>query len=95
MVILNFKIFICLLQIQQTNNQNKSCDDASSYCGVRDSLYPDNRSMGYPFDRQPRDGVNTLQEFLTPNMAIQDVSIKFTERTVSPQKVGQNVAPRS
>ncbi|KAJ8963808.1 hypothetical protein NQ317_004476 [Molorchus minor] len=39
------------------------CNDAYSYCGIRDKLYPDRRSMGFPFDRQARDGVNTLQDF--------------------------------
>lgn len=37
--------------------------------------------MGYPFDREPRNGVNTLREFLTPNMATQNVQIRFTDRT--------------
>lgn len=60
------------------------CDDASSYCGVLNSRYPDARSMGYPFDRTPRDGVVTLQQFLTPNMVTQDVRIRFTNRTVAP-----------
>lgn len=41
--------------------------------------------MGYPFDRMPRDGVNTLQDFLTPNMFVRDVTIKFTNRTVGVQ----------
>lgn len=58
------------------------CSDSSSYCGIKDRLYPDRRSMGYPFDREPRNGVNTLQEFLTPNMAIQNVNIRFSDRTV-------------
>lgn len=58
------------------------CSDSSSYCGIKDRLYPDRRSMGYPFDREPRNGVNTLREFLTPNMMTQNVSIRFTDRTV-------------
>ncbi|KAF5284943.1 hypothetical protein FQA39_LY16898 [Lamprigera yunnana] len=63
-------------------NDNAPCSDASSYCGIKDKLYPDRRSMGYPFDRLPRDGVSTLQQFLTSNMRVQDVTIKFTNRTV-------------
>nr|WBY50550.1 polyphenoloxidase [Odontotermes formosanus] len=68
-------------------NQNieGACADAASFCGIRDKLYPDKRSMGYPFDRMPRDGVNTLTDFLTPNMFVRDVSIKFTNRTVGVQ----------
>lgn len=38
--------------------------------------------MGFPFDREPRNGVNTLTEFLTPNMNVQDVAIRFNDRTV-------------
>ncbi|KAI7815440.1 phenoloxidase [Rhyzopertha dominica] len=62
------------------------CNDAMSYCGIKDRLYPDRRSMGYPFDRMPRDGVDTLQQFLTPNMRVQDVSIQFTGRTLRPRQ---------
>ncbi|KAF2892247.1 hypothetical protein ILUMI_13924, partial [Ignelater luminosus] len=71
-------------------NQDSSgpCDDASSYCGIKDRLYPDRRSMGYPFDRMPRDGVDTLEQFLTPNMRVQNVTINFTNRTF--QSRGQN-----
>lgn len=65
------------------------CNDAGSYCGIKDKLYPDRRSMGYPFDRMPRDGVDTLQQFLTPNMRVQDVTIRFNNRTVRP-KQGRN-----
>lgn len=61
------------------------CNDAAIYCGIRDKLYPDRRSMGYPFDRMPRDGVDTLQQFLTPNMRVQDVRIQFFDRTVRPR----------
>lgn len=60
------------------------CDDGESYCGLKDKKYPDCRSMGFPFDRQPRDGVETLQEFLTPNMKVTDCKIIFTDQTVKP-----------
>lgn len=36
--------------------------------------------MGYPFDRMPRDGVETLQDFLTPNMLTQNVTITHQNR---------------
>ena len=62
------------------------CNDAGSYCGIKDKLYPDRRSMGYPFDRMPRTGVDTLQQFLTPNMRVQDVTVKFSNRTVRPKQ---------
>ncbi|XP_023012803.2 phenoloxidase 1 [Leptinotarsa decemlineata] len=63
-----------------------ACNDADSFCGIKDKLYPDRRSMGYPFDRQPRSGVDTLQQFLTPNMRVQDVVIKFTNRVFRPRE---------
>lgn len=67
-------------------NTEGVCNDAGSYCGIKDKLYPDRRSMGYPFDRMPRNGVDTLQQFLTSNMRVQDVIIKFTDRTVRPKQ---------
>lgn len=75
-------MFVHWFQVQ-TNADRRGCTDAASFCGIRDSVYPDRRSMGYPFDRQPRNGVDTLQQFLTPNMAVQDVSIRFTDRIVA------------
>ncbi|CAH0557365.1 unnamed protein product [Brassicogethes aeneus] len=66
------------------------CNDAGSYCGIKDKLYPDRRSMGYPFDRLPRQGVNTIQQFLTGNMRVRDVSIQFENRTFRPREVGMN-----
>ncbi|NP_001295992.1 phenoloxidase 2-like [Musca domestica] len=59
-----------------------ACSDAASYCGVRDRLYPDRRAMGYPFDRLPRQGVDRLVQFLTPNMSIVDVSIRHDANRV-------------
>ncbi|XP_018333662.1 phenoloxidase 1 isoform X2 [Agrilus planipennis] len=61
------------------------CNDAMSYCGIKDRLYPDRKSMGFPFDRMPRDGVDTLRKFLTPNMRVQDVQIRFQDRTLRPR----------
>lgn len=52
------------------------CNDAASFCGVRDRLYPDRRSMGYPFDRLGRQGADRLQQFLTPNMAAIQCTIR-------------------
>ncbi|XP_014261820.1 phenoloxidase 2 [Cimex lectularius] len=62
--------------------EKRACSEAASYCGVRDSKYPDKRSMGFPFDRQPRQGVTSLSEFMTPNMTAADVTIKFSNRVV-------------
>nr|BAN20821.1 prophenoloxidase [Riptortus pedestris] len=62
----------------ETQENNRGCKDATSYCGLRDNRYPDKRSMGYPFDRVPRDRADTLAQFLTPNMIVQDVTIRHT-----------------
>ncbi|KAF4527981.1 hypothetical protein B566_EDAN016777 [Ephemera danica] len=71
-------------RVEQPNCDQKACAEAMSYCGVRDQLYPDKRSMGYPFDRLPRDGVTTLEDFLTPNMGVIDVRIKFSNVVRNP-----------
>lgn len=60
------------------------CRQAAAYCGIRDRLYPDRRPMGYPFDRLPRTGADTLQQFLTPNMRSQVVVINH-QNTVLPR----------
>jgi tyrosinase len=61
-------------RVDQVFDSN-SCNDAASYCGIRDKKYPDKRAMGYPFDRLGREGVDILKHFLTPNMCVQDVKI--------------------
>ncbi|CAK1590051.1 unnamed protein product [Parnassius mnemosyne] len=58
-----------------------SCNDAASYCGLRDRLYPDRRAMGFPFDRPVPPAVKRVTDFLTPNMAIADCKIRFTNAT--------------
>lgn len=76
-----------------SNNSSQGvCNDASSYCGVLNARYPDARHMGYPFDRVPREGAVMLQQFMTPNMTVQDVRIKFTNRRVAPSKSSQGSA---
>ncbi|KAJ0173370.1 hypothetical protein K1T71_011546 [Dendrolimus kikuchii] len=56
-----------------------ACNDASSYCGIRDRKYPDRRAMGFPFDR--RSDAFMLSDFLKPNMAVRDCTIRFTDTT--------------
>lgn len=63
-----------------------TCNDAASFCGVRDRLYPDRRPMGYPFDRLPRSGSDRLSSFLTPNMLVQDVNVVHVDQTVARQR---------
>lgn len=40
--------------------------------------------MGFPFDRVPRTEVTTLRQFLTPNMGVQDITIRYADRIVAP-----------
>ncbi|XP_063832838.1 phenoloxidase subunit 1-like [Ostrinia nubilalis] len=56
-----------------------TCNDAASYCGIRDRKYPDKRAMGFPFDRPPQE--STLSDFLRPNMSIRQCTVKFTDAT--------------
>lgn len=56
-----------------------NCNQAASYCGIRDREYPDRRPMGYPFDRVARVGGDQLTTFLTPNMRVQTVSIVHSD----------------
>ncbi|KAF9815719.1 hypothetical protein SFRURICE_009236 [Spodoptera frugiperda] len=61
-----------------------SCNDAASYCGIRDRKYPDRRAMGFPFDRPSP--AQSLTDFLRPNMAMQNCSIRFTDTTIPRQQ---------
>lgn len=57
-----------------------TCNDAASFCGVRDRLYPDRRAMGFPFDRLARPGSDRIQSFLTPNMNLSECVITHTDQ---------------
>lgn len=61
----------------------KTCNSGSTYCGLRNSKYPDRRAMGYPFDRSLREfkdeNKKDLKSFLTPNMICKDVKIFFID----------------
>ncbi|KAH9640838.1 hypothetical protein HF086_014424 [Spodoptera exigua] len=61
-----------------------SCNDAASYCGIRDRKYPDRRAMGFPFDRPST--AQSLSDFLRPNMAVQNCSIRFSDTTIPRQQ---------
>lgn len=63
--------------------RNVACNDAASFCGLRDRLYPDRRSMGFPFDRN--NSANTLADFtrLSPNMRLGQCTIRFTNTIIN------------
>lgn len=59
-----------------------TCNDASSYCGIRDRMYPDRRPMGFPFDRLSDQGVDRLSQFVLPNMRVIRCNVVHTDQTV-------------
>ncbi|KOX79495.1 Phenoloxidase subunit 1 [Melipona quadrifasciata] len=73
-------------QVEQA--EPTGCKDAVSYCGLRDRKYPDARAMGYPFDRQPRAGVENLAQFLTGNMAVTEITVRFSDTVVPKSRSG-------
>lgn len=64
-----------------------ACTEASSYCGIRDRLYPDRRKMGFPFDRPSAKNDGKLDEFLLPNMKAVDCNIIFSDEVVERGKL--------
>jgi tyrosinase len=79
--------FKCLLFVMVSNYEEDRvdqsldgiCNDAASFCGIRDRKYPDRKAMGYPFDRLAREGCETLDDFLTPNMCVQRCTVFHTD----------------
>lgn len=57
-----------------------TCKEASSFCGLKDRLYPDKRAMGYPFDR-PSDTAANIEDFILPNMALVEITIRLQNTT--------------
>uniref|UniRef100_A0A336MA48 CSON014281 protein n=1 Tax=Culicoides sonorensis TaxID=179676 RepID=A0A336MA48_CULSO len=83
-----FQLFVMVSDYEQDKIDQDlvgTCNQAAAFCGIRDRKYPDRRPMGYPFDRVPRSGVDTLLNFLTPNMKVQDVRVVHSD-TVRPRK---------
>ncbi|XP_058835597.1 phenoloxidase 8-like [Topomyia yanbarensis] len=71
--------------INQEFDENVNCNDSHSFCGLRDKLYPDARSMGFPFDRKSPATVQTLQQYMAPNsnMRATDITIKFRNTVIA------------
>ncbi|CAG4933311.1 unnamed protein product [Colias eurytheme] len=66
--------------VQQPDGTEMTCKQASSFCGIRDKLYPDRRAMGYPFDR-PSSAASNIQDFILPNMSLTDITIRLQNVT--------------
>ncbi|XP_001661891.2 phenoloxidase 2 [Aedes aegypti] len=71
--------------VDQTSDTLGPCDDAHSFCGLRDKLYPDRRAMGFPFDRKVEASVATLQDFVTPNsnMRTNSLRVRYTNKLIA------------
>ncbi|XP_037809672.1 phenoloxidase 1-like [Lucilia sericata] len=68
--------------VVQSNNSQDVCGDAYSFCGLKDKLYPDKRTMGFPFDRRlPANTLNALTSTFS-NMAKTDVVIVFNDSII-------------
>lgn len=50
------------------------------FCGLKNKKYPDRRPMGYPFDR-PSATAASIEEFILPNMVLQDITIRLQNVT--------------
>ncbi|KAK7790083.1 hypothetical protein R5R35_013004 [Gryllus longicercus] len=71
-------------RVDQPTAAQSTCTAGHSYCGIFRQNFPDRRPMGYPFDRNPRQGATTLNQFLTPNMIVTPVTIRFSEQIRQP-----------
>jgi hypothetical protein len=83
-----FDIFVMISNFaddttNQDYNERESCNDAASFCGLRDRLYPDRRPMGFPFDRN--NAATSLTQFAnkTTNMALGQLQIRFSNTYVN------------
>ncbi|XP_031636845.1 phenoloxidase 1-like [Contarinia nasturtii] len=88
-----FDIFVMISdyeydRVDQTLSSNVSCNDALSFCGMRDQKYPDLQRMGYPFDKSTslanNQEVPTLREFTEQlsNASLGECLIKFTNTII-------------
>ncbi|KAL0867933.1 hypothetical protein ABMA27_008607 [Loxostege sticticalis] len=69
--------------VERKDGRQVSCVEASSFCGLRDALYPDKRAMGFPFDR-PSNTATNIEDFLTPNMFLTDITIRLQSTPIVP-----------
>lgn len=82
-----FNIFVMIsnYELDRVNQPDlkNPCNDAASFCGLKDQKYPDKRAMGFPFDRPYK--VAALSDFknLGTNMAIGECEIKFTNAVIN------------
>lgn len=82
---LNCQLFVMVSKYDDDHVEQDidgTCSDASAYCGIRNRLYPDQRNMGFPFDRPSTKNNEPLRKFLLPNMSVIDCKIIFADEIV-------------
>ncbi|OXU22254.1 hypothetical protein TSAR_002572 [Trichomalopsis sarcophagae] len=73
-------VMITNYELDRVNQRDPTgCREGVSFCGLRDLKYPDLRPMNFPFDRLGRTGVGSLNDFLTPNMKVQQITVRFSD----------------
>ncbi|XP_072934538.1 phenoloxidase subunit 2-like [Epargyreus clarus] len=87
-----YQLFVMLSDYEKDkvvqSDDDSDCIAASSFCGIRDKKYPDKRAMGFPFDR-PSVSASKIEDFILPNMALTDITIKLQNVT---EKNPRNIA---
>ncbi|XP_023313615.1 phenoloxidase subunit 1-like [Trichogramma pretiosum] len=80
------ELFVMITNFQL--DKPSGCRNGVSFCGLRDLKYPDRRAMGFPFDRAGAANVRLLRDFVTPNMKVQQVTVRFSN-IVKPRAVSR------
>lgn len=80
----NFHRIVNILHTSYIYHRNISnCNDAFSFCGLRNQKYPDQKPMGYPFNKNTH--FNTLRDFTEQisNATLGQCTIRFTDQIIS------------
>ncbi len=78
---MHFSLFAMCSPGDDLDEPQQSRCTSLSYCGLKDSVYPDSKPMGYPFDRDfPGDGIQATAARL-PTMVLRDLTIRLTARS--------------
>lgn len=75
---MKFTIMVMITDWNKDTVGEEDCCGSMSYCGAKER-YPDDRPMGYPFDRPIRGSISELIR-LQPNMACRTITLKFGEK---------------
>ena len=81
---MTFDLFVMVTD-WSADNATDDLDQGTSYCGVKSDKYPDNRAMGFPFDRKFDKKFDTIDSFASHfmNMKSVPITIKYDPLTES------------